>query len=64
LHQFRHTCASDLLAAGVPVPEVQRTLGHASIATTMRYLHIADPERHRAVQKHPVNDWLTTEATT
>ena len=63
LHQFRHTCASDLLAAGVPVPEVQRTLGHASVATTMRYLHIADPERHRAVQKHPLNDWLSAAVT-
>ena len=64
LHQFRHTCASDLIAAGVPVPEVQRTLGHASIATTMRYLHIADPERHRAVQSHPLNEWLTAQAAT
>lgn len=62
LHQFRHTCASDLLAAGVPVPEVQQTLGHATVATTMRYLHIADPERRAAIQKHPLNDWLTPEA--
>lgn len=63
LHQFRHTCASDMLAAGVPVPEVQHTLGHASVSTTMRYLHIADPERRTAIQQHPINDWLTTEAT-
>ena len=61
LHQFRHTCASDLLAAGVPVPEVQQTLGHASVATTVRYLHIADPERREAIQQHPINDWLSTE---
>lgn len=61
LHQFRHTCASDMLAAGVPVPDVQRTLGHASVATTMRYLHIAAPERREAIQKHPLNDWLTPE---
>lgn len=64
LHQFRHTCASDMLAAGVPVPEVQQTLGHATVATTMRYLHIADPERHQAMQQHPINDWLTTEVAT
>ena len=63
LHQFRHSCASDMLAAGVPIPEVQRTLGHSSVATTMRYLHIADPERHKAMKMHPLNDWLTTEAT-
>jgi site-specific recombinase XerD len=62
LHQFRHTCASDLLAAGVPIPQVQRTLGHSSVTTTMRYLHIADPERHKAMAMHPLNDWLTAEA--
>ena len=63
LHQFRHTCASDMLAAGVPIPDVQRTLGHASVSTTMRYLHIADPERRTAIQQHPLNDWLSSEAT-
>ncbi len=64
LHQFRHTCASDMIAAGIPVPEVQRTLGHASVSTTMRYLHIADPERREAIAMHPLNDWLATEAMT
>ena len=61
LHQFRHTCASDLLASGATLPEVQRILGHTSVSTTMRYLHIADPERHEAVKVHPLNDWLRTE---
>jgi len=61
LYQFRHTCASDLLAAGASLPEVQRILGHSSVSTTMRYLHIADPERHTAIAKHPLNDWLITE---
>lgn len=36
LHQFRHTCASDLLEAGVHLAEVQRILGHAVISTTVR----------------------------
>ena len=62
LHQFRHSCASDLLAAGASLPEVQRILGHSTVATTMRYLHIADPERHAAMKRHPLNDWLTAEA--
>lgn len=62
LYQFRHTCASDLLASGASLPEVQRILGHSSVATTMRYLHIADPERHEAMKMHPLNDWLITEA--
>jgi len=62
LTQFRHSCASDLLASGASLPEVQRILGHSSVSTTMRYLHIADPERHEAIKMHPLNDWLNTEA--
>jgi len=62
LHQFRHTCASDLLEAGVHLPEVQRILGHQQLATTMRYLHIADPERHAAMAMHPINQWIEREA--
>jgi site-specific recombinase XerD len=58
LHQFRHTCASDLLENGVSLPEVQQLLGHATVMTTMRYLQIADPERARAIKRHPLNDYL------
>ena len=58
LHQFRHTCASDLLESGASLPEVQQLLGHATVVTTTRYLQIADPERARAIQKHPLNDAL------
>jgi len=54
LHQFRHTCASQLLADGVRLPRVQELLGHQSIGTTMRYLHVADVELHRAMKKHPI----------
>jgi site-specific recombinase XerD len=59
LHQFRHTCASDLLEAGVHLAQVQRILGHSVIATTVRYVHIADPQRREAMSVHPINDWLT-----
>lgn len=62
VHQFRHSCASDLLASGASLPEVQRILGHSTVATTVRYLHIADPQRHDAMKLHPLNDWLMTEA--
>ena len=58
LHQFRHTCASDLLEAGVHLAQVQRVLGHSVIATTVRYVHIADPQRREAMRMHPLNDWL------
>ena len=59
LHQFRHSCASDLLEAGVHLAEVQRILGHSVIQTTVRYTHIADPQRRAAMMLHPVNDWLS-----
>jgi site-specific recombinase XerD len=58
LHQFRHTCASDLLESGASLPEVQGLLGHKCLGTTSRYLHIADPERARAMSQHPLNDYL------
>jgi len=61
VHQFRHSCASDLLEAGVRLPEVQRILGHQGIATTVRYVHIADPQRRAAMARHPINDWLRAE---
>ena len=61
LHQFRHSCASDLLEAGVHLAEVQRILGHGIIQTTVRYTHIADPQRRAAMRLHPLNQWLSAE---
>ena len=40
IHDGRHTCASHLLAAGWPLPNVRDMLGHASIATTSIYSHV------------------------
>lgn len=55
LHQFRHTCASDLLESGSNLAEVKRILGHRHISTTVRYLHITDPQKIEAVKRHPIN---------
>ena len=38
-HWFRHAHASHALERGCPIHLVQATLGHASVATTGRYLH-------------------------
>jgi site-specific recombinase XerD len=62
VHQFRHSCASDLLEAGLHLAEVQRILGHQGIATTVRYTHIADPARRAAMTRHPINEFLHSEA--
>lgn len=41
VHDLRHTHASWLIAAGVPLPAIQRRLGHESITTTIdRYGHL------------------------
>jgi integrase/recombinase XerD len=37
-HSLRHTAATDMLRAGANIRDVQAVLGHASIATTGRYL--------------------------
>ncbi|MGW3570185.1 tyrosine-type recombinase/integrase [Streptomyces sp. NPDC000941] len=41
LHDLRHTHASWLIAARIPLPAIQRRLGHESISTTVdRYGHL------------------------
>ena len=41
-HDLRREFASRLLERGVPLPTIQRLLGHHSIQMTMRYLHTTD----------------------
>lgn len=39
-HDLRHTCASWLAQAGVPLQTIRDFLGHSSIAVTQRYAHL------------------------
>lgn len=42
LHDCRHWYVTQLLAAGVPISDVMEYAGHAQIATTQRYTHLAE----------------------
>lgn len=39
-HRWRHSLATELIRAGVGVAQVQRQLGHTSVASTMLYTHL------------------------
>lgn len=49
LHALRHTCCSRLVRKGVPLPVVQKWMGHKNIQTTMRYAHLMPTDLMSAV---------------
>lgn len=50
IHTLRHTYATRLVGAGVPLHVVQRLLGHANIRTTSIYLHAGTADLVRAAR--------------
>lgn len=53
-HMLRHTVATLLMRNGVDIRIVQEFLGHASIATTQRYVHVVKEHMIRELRnRHP-----------
>jgi integrase len=50
-HDIRHHFASSLVQIGVPLNTVRDLLGHASVAMSLRYAHLAPDQRREAVTK-------------
>lgn len=50
-HTLRHSLARRLLESGADLAEVQRTLGHSSIATTGMYLTPSDDDLREAMER-------------
>ena len=50
-HTFRHSYATHLIEAGVPIQHVQACLGHRSLVTTMIYLHVTENGRAQSREK-------------
>jgi integrase len=48
-HDLRHTFGTRLADAGVDVVKIKELMGHASIVTTMRYMHATDQGKRGAI---------------
>lgn len=53
IHSLRHSFATHLMEAGVALPVIQRLMGHGSLNTTAKYLHVTS--QHLAGVRSPLD---------
>jgi integrase len=51
VHVLKHSLAMAMLGEGVPLPMLQKRLGHKSLASTGQYLRVSDDDASAAVAK-------------
>lgn len=51
LHDLRHTAATFMLKSGIPLPVVQKILGHSQISTTQIYASVLDEMKQTEMRK-------------
>ena len=55
IHSLRHAFATHLLETGTNIVVVKNLLGHTSLNTTMRYIHL---QKHPNLEQHPFDDFF------
>ena len=62
-HTLRHSCASLLIAKGVPITTVQKILGHAKMDMTLNYAHMTTQVVKDDIEKAFVAEKVHADAT-
>lgn len=57
VHALRHTCATSLANAGAAATDLQKLLGHGSLATSQRYIEATDERVRDVARKSPALAW-------
>ena len=60
-HTMRHTCATHMLEAGVPIMAIKNFLGHTSVTTTERYAELSQGTVNQQIQEWN-NKWFSDQS--
>lgn len=52
LYDFRHTFATRMIEAGIDIVALKDILGHSNIKMTLRYVHLAQEHKDKAMDKY------------